>query len=109
MKKRLLATLLVLGNLLMPVSAYADGGQYMLEGNSSVTQEVGVTPYIAVKKYVTVTIEYAKLIYVPKTYFYSYYDHDYSITLKGYLPLIDTIDCNGYVEARFAGYVSGSI
>lgn len=109
MKKRLLAVLLVLSNLLMPVSAYAAGEQYTLEDNSGVEQEISITPYMVVKKYVTVTIEYAKLIYVPKTYFYSYYDHDYSTTMKGYLPLVEIIDCYGYVEAIFAGYVSAAI
>lgn len=109
MKKRLLATLLVLSNLLMPVSAYADGEQYTLEDNSYVDQEVEIAPYMVVKKYVTVTATYAMLAFVPKTYFYSYYDHDYSTTMKGYLPVIEILDCIGYVEATFGGYVSAAI
>ncbi|WP_230398181.1 hypothetical protein [Novisyntrophococcus fermenticellae] len=109
MKKRLLATLLVLSNLLMPVSAHAAGEQYTLEGNSGVEQEVSITPYMVVKKYVSVTVTYAMLAFVPKTYFYSYYDHDYSTTMKGYLPVVEIINCIGYVEATFAGYVSAAI
>lgn len=109
MKKRLLATLLVLGNLLMPVSAYANGEEYALEGSGAVDKGTEISPRIAVKKFVSVTVTYAKLNFVPKTYFYSYYDHDYSIILKGYLPLEYILDCNGYVEAVFSGYVSGSI
>ena len=102
MKKKLIMFGVICSCLLSPMSIYADV-------NSSIETNNEDTARITVSKYIVIERTYADLAFVPLYYTYSYYDHDYSTTLKGSLQLVDTTQLVGMVRATFAGYCSGSI
>lgn len=107
MKKKLIMFGVICSCLLSPMSLYADVDS-SIDANTYVADNAG-TARITVSKYIEIERDYADLAFVPMYYPYSYYDHDYSTTLKGSLQLVNTIKLPGYVRAVFAGYCSGSI
>ncbi|MDD3278532.1 MAG: hypothetical protein PHG16_06570 [Lachnospiraceae bacterium] len=68
-----------------------------------------VSPRMTVGKYVEISRNYVSAAEVPKYYYYSYFDHDYNVTLHGHLEIKTVIDCDTYVVAVFYGYVCGTM
>lgn len=107
MKKKIMILGLAVTCLLMPTSALAE-----TEESGEVTnfvEHVEISPRITVSKFILLEQDYTSIAIVPQHIYYSYYDHDYSTTLKGTLTLYGTTNFFGFVRATYQGYCSGSI
>ncbi|HIU76377.1 MAG TPA: hypothetical protein IAC62_10870 [Candidatus Pelethocola excrementipullorum] len=97
----------VMASIILPVNVLAAPSMAIANIQSDATEEASTR--IIVSKHVKIELRYATIAAIPELYPYSYYDHDYSTTLRGTLVLYDTVDFKTYVMAYYSGNCSASI
>lgn len=98
---------LLVGSMVVSTNVFAEASN--MEQKLLETKASEVSPRITVGKYVQITRRYPSVGSIPDLYFYSYYDHDYNVTLKGHLEVMTVSEVSTGYDVIFYGYVCGTI